>query len=127
MYTYDYDFSFSPSMPVVDVALMPIARNREPVRMTAMIDSGADGTLVPLSQLRAIKAHRAGQVILRTVTGAPTVVDVYEVALQVGPHFFSYVRVAADKHNTMIVLGRDILNHLVITLNGLASATEILE
>jgi hypothetical protein len=44
-----------------------------------------------------------------------------------GPHLFSYVRVAADKHNTMIVLGRDILNHLVITLNGLASATEILE
>jgi hypothetical protein len=127
MYTYDYDFSFSPSMPVVDVALMPIARNREPVRMTAMIDSGADGTLVPLSQLRAIKAHRAGQVILRTVTGAPTVVDIYEVALQVGPHLFSYVRVAADKHNTLIVLGRDILNHLVITLNGLASATELLE
>jgi predicted aspartyl protease len=127
MYTYDYDFSFSPSMPVVDVALMPIARNREPVRMTAMIDSGADGTLVPLSQLRAIKAHRAGQVILRTVTGAPTVVDVYEVALQVGPHLFSYVRVAADKHNTLIVLGRDILNHLVITLNGLAAATELLE
>jgi predicted aspartyl protease len=127
MYTYDYDFSFSPSMPVVDVALMPIARNREPVRITAMIDSGADGTLVPLSQLRAIKAHRAGQVILRTVTGAPTVVDIYEVALQVGPHLFSYVRVAADKHNTLIVLGRDILNHLVITLNGLASATELLE
>ena len=127
MYTYDYDFSFSPSMPVVDVALMPIARNREPVRMTAMIDSGADGTLVPLSQLRAIKAHRSGQVILRSVTGAPTVVDVYKVALQVGPHLFSYVRVAADKHNTLIVLGRDILNHLVITLNGLASATELLE
>jgi predicted aspartyl protease len=95
--------------------------------MTAMIDSGADGTLVPLSQLRAIKAHRSGQVILRSVTGAPTVVDVYKVALQVGPHLFSYVRVAADKHNTLIVLGRDILNHLVITLNGLASATELLE
>lgn len=55
MYTYDYDFSFSPSMPVVDVALMPIERNREPLHLTAMIDSGADGTLVPLSQLRASK------------------------------------------------------------------------
>lgn len=127
MYTYDYDFSFSPSMPVIDVALMPIERNRAPVQLTAMIDSGADGTLIPLSHLRAIKAHRAGQVILRSVTGAPTIVDVYEVALQVGPHLFSYVRAAADKHNTLIVLGRDILNHLVITLNGLASATEILE
>lgn len=114
-------------MPVVDVALLPIERNREPVYTTAMIDLGADGTLIPLSLLRVIKAHRAGQVILRSVTGAPTIVDVYEVAQQVGPHLFSYVRVAADKHNTMIVLGRDILNHLVITLNGLASATEILE
>lgn len=114
-------------MPVVEVALTTIERNREPLQLTAMIDSGADGSLVPLAQLRAIKAHRAGQVIIRSITGAPSVVDVYEVALQIGPHLFPYVRVAADKHNKLPVLGRDILNHLVITLNGLASATELQE
>jgi len=112
-------------MPVVEVALTPIEQNREPLGLTAMIDSGADGSLVPLAQLRAIKAHRAGQVLIRSITGAPSIVDVYEVALQIGPHRFPYVRVAADKHNQMVVLGRDILSHLVITLNGLASATEL--
>jgi len=38
MYTYDYDFSFSPSMPVVEVALTTIEQNREPLPLTAMID-----------------------------------------------------------------------------------------
>ena len=65
--------------------------------------------------------------MMRTITGVRSVVDLYEVSLRIGSHSFPYVRVAADKHNEMMVLGRDILNHLVITLNGLASATEIQE
>ncbi len=72
MYTYDYDFSFSPSMPVVTVEMTTIA-------------------------------------------------------LRIGPHFFPYVRVAADKHNGLIVLGRDVLNQMRVTLNGLATTTEIYE
>lgn len=125
MYTYEYDFSFSPSMPIVTVELTTIERNQEPQRLTAMIDSGSDGSMVPLSQLQAIKAHHAGQVFMRSITGMRTVVDVYEVAFQIGPHFFPYMRVAADKHNEIIVLGRDVLNHLIITLNGLVAMTEI--
>ena len=62
---------------------------------------------------------------MRTVTGARTLVDVYTVALAIGPHTFPHVRVAADKQNDMVVLGRDVLNHLILTLNGLASSTEI--
>lgn len=127
MYTYDYDFSFSPSMPVVQVEASNIEQNIAPILLPAMIDSGSDGSMMPLAQLRAIQAHRTGQVMMRTITGVRSVVDLYEVSLRIGSHSFSYVRVAADKHNEMMVLGRDILNHLVITLNGLASATEIQE
>ena len=127
MYTYDYDFSFSPSMPVVTVEMTTIERNQAPLQLTAMLDSGSDGTMVPLAHLRAIKARRAGQVIIRSITDARSIVDIYEIALRLGPHFFPYVRVAADKHNGLIVLGRDVLNQMRVTLNGLAATTEIYE
>ncbi|MFN8491887.1 MAG: hypothetical protein U0350_30075 [Caldilineaceae bacterium] len=100
MYTYDYAFSFSPAMPVVAVEMTNIEGKRAPLELTAMLDSGSGGTMVPLAQLRTIKAHRAGQVIMRSITGERSIVDIYEVALRIGPHFFPYVRVAADKHKT---------------------------
>jgi hypothetical protein len=43
MYTYDYDFSYSPSMPVVNIEVTPVARQAEPLNLVAMIDSGSDG------------------------------------------------------------------------------------
>jgi hypothetical protein len=127
MYTYDYDFSYSPSMPVVNIEVTPVARQAEPLNLVAMIDSGSDGSMIPLAYLRAMKAHRSGQVAMRTITGVRSVVDLYEVAIRIGPHAFAYVRVAADKHNNIAILGRDLLNHLVITLNGLAATTEVQE
>lgn len=92
-----------------------------------MIDSGSDGSLIPLEHLRTIKARRTGQVVMRSITGARNIVDIYEVSLRLGPHHFPHLRVAADTHNEIVVLGRDVLNHIVITLNGLAATTEIQE
>lgn len=68
-----------------------------------------------------------GQVVLRDVTESRTVVNIYEVSLRIGPHRFPHLRVAADLHQGMAILGRDVLNHLVVTLDGLANATEIVE
>ncbi len=127
MYTYDYDFSFSPAMAVVTVEVTNLERSQTPLQLTAMLDSGSDGTMIPLAHLRTIKARRAGQVIMCSITGARSIVDIYEVALRIGPHSFLYVRVAADKHNELIVLGRDVLNQMRVMLNGLAVTTEIYE
>lgn len=125
MYTYDYDASYAPSLPVIEVEVKPFAQKRESTQLMAMIDSGSDGTLVPLRVLRQMNARKTGQVAMRSITGARSIVDIYEVTIGLGPHLFPKVRVAADKHNDMIILGRDVLNQIIVTLNGLASTTEI--
>jgi hypothetical protein len=125
MYTYSYDASYSPSLPVVEVEVKPLGQESAPIRLMAMVDSGSDGTMMPLPALRQINARRTGQVVMRGITGVRTVVDIYEVTMQLGPHRFAKVRVAADRHNDMIILGRDVLNQIIVTLNGLASTTEI--
>lgn len=74
-----------------------------------------------------MNARRSSQAIFRSVTGASEIADIYEVSLRVGPHVFHKVRVVADRHNPMMILGRDVLNHLIVTLNGLAAAVELHE
>jgi predicted aspartyl protease len=127
MYTYEYDTTYLPSLPVVAVEVKAFDQDSEPSHLVAMVDSGSDGTLVPLSVLRQMKARKTSQVALRSITGVRTIVDIYEVTIHLGPHLFPKVRVAADRHNNLIILGRDVLNQIIVTLNGLASTTEVHE
>lgn len=127
MYTYEYDATYIPSMPVVEVAVAPFGSVREPTILRAIIDSGSDGSMIPLSVLKRINARRSSQAIFRSVTGASEIADIYEVSLQLGSHTFHKVRVVADRHNSVVILGRDVLNHLIVTLNGLAAAVELHE
>lgn len=127
MYTYEYDATYLPSMPVVEVTVSPFGSHHGPTILRALIDSGADGSMVPLPILKRMNARRSSQAIFRSVTGASEIADIYEVSLTIGPHVFHKVRVVADRRNAMMILGRDVLNHLIVTLNGLAAAVELHE
>ncbi|RIK35789.1 MAG: hypothetical protein DCC55_29225 [Chloroflexi bacterium] len=127
MYTYEYDAAYFPALPIVEVEVTPFGQDHEPSQLVAMIDSGSDGTLIPLPVLRQMKARKTGQITMRSITGARSIVDVYEVTMRLGSHLFPKVRVAADRHNSTSILGRDVLNQIIVTLNGLASTTEIHE
>lgn len=51
--------------------------------------------------------------------------DIYEVTLRIGAYDLPKVRAVADPSNQETILGRDVLNQLIVTLNGLAQVTEI--
>ena len=93
--------------------------------LMAIVDSGSDGTLIPINVLEEVGARcvRVGQI--RGFLGGGHLVDIYLVNLCIGPHTVHAVRVVASPEDAEVILGRNALNHLVITLNGLASVTEI--
>lgn len=62
---------------------------------------------------------------MRTVTGARSVIDLYAISLQFGPFEFHSRIVAGGLQPDEIIIGRDILNQFIVTLNGLANAVEI--
>jgi hypothetical protein len=62
---------------------------------------------------------------MRTVTGARSVIDLYSISLQFGPFEFRDLMVAGGMQANEVIIGRDILNQFIITLNGLASVVEI--
>lgn len=62
---------------------------------------------------------------MRDASGLSYVVDMYETALRVGGFTVPKVYAVADRQNGEMILGRDVLNYFVVTLNGLAQTTEI--
>jgi predicted aspartyl protease len=123
-YSRDYDFTYAPSAPVAEIEVTSALSDRA-VTVIALLDSGADATMLPFALLQEIQAEEVETRYLRTVTGKRTVVDLYRVAIRIGPYHFGAVRAVATDAPTEIILGRDVLNQLIVTLNGLAAVTEI--
>lgn len=123
--TFPYDEGYRPAMPVVQVELVAPGRAPLPRLLPALVDSGSDGTLVPINLLEEAGARCVGEARLRGVTGPSQLVNIYLVNLQVGTHVVRGVRAVAAPEQSEFILGRNALNHLVVTLNGPASVTEI--
>jgi predicted aspartyl protease len=126
IYTYPYSQDYHPSMPVVEISLSKPGNNEAKELLTALIDSGcSDGTLIPIDVLEEVGARHVGEARLRGILGNRRSVDVYLVSLRIGPNPVHAARAVAVPEGDEIILGRNVLNHLVITLNGPASVIEI--
>jgi hypothetical protein len=125
-HTFPYDDkAYSPAMPVVEVALLTLAQREPAAQLIAVVDSGADATLLPIDALDAAGASYVGTRRMRGITGHALTVDVYVTLLQVGPHLVTGVRAVAQSPGSEAILGRDVLNQLEVTLNGPAQETWI--
>ena len=125
LYTYPYDSKFDPPMPVVDVLLVGPYSGETSGPHRALVDSGSDGTLVPINLLAQISAISIGTGRLTWLWQESRRVRIYLVELRVGPHRLPAVRVAGVPAGTDFVLGRNVLNRLLVTLNGPAEMTEL--
>jgi predicted aspartyl protease len=92
--------------------------------VTALVDSGADATMIPINLLRKIRALVVETRRLRGVTGSSKVVQLYGVTIRIEGFVLPAVHVIATVGDEA-TLGRNVLNHLIVTLNGLAGVTEI--
>ena len=123
-YTYEYDRRYHPAMPAVSLWLGP-ALDEPAFEIEAIIDSGADATSVPIETLKQIGANRSRRAWMRGTTGDRLLVDLYTVGVRLGPFRQGLLEVIGDNVNAEVVVGRDILNHLVMTLNGLAGTVVV--
>lgn len=128
IYSFDYDnsYSFGPALPIVELQLQAIGAETA-VRLTALIDSGADATIIPLPYLEQANIEQVGRAQMRWGTHASSSYDVYLGTIQIGTHTIFGVRILAEKQGSEAVLGRDVLNQMKIILNGPAQVVEIPE
>ncbi len=124
IFTYNYSSDYHPSMPMVDLSIgLPLT---EPtVGLQAIVDSGADATMIPVEYLRQIGARRSRKALMRGVTGDGTLVDLFAVAVQLGSYQQRFLEVVGVTDSDEAIVGRDVLNHLMVTLNGPAAVVEV--
>lgn len=95
LFTYSYDTAYQPPMPVIDVQFQALGHTLLTQTFSALLDSGADGTLIPVNLLEAAEARCVGEARLRGITDTGITADVYLLNIQVGPHWVRGVRVVA--------------------------------
>lgn len=118
MIEFPYDHTYSPPTPVCQVSFSVTRTGQSVGPLGAILDTGADGTLVPQRYLDAIGARRVMETGLRSQWGERRVVYLYLVTLRIGEIELPGTYVVGDERSDEIVLGRNVLNHLKIWLDG---------
>lgn len=112
-------------MPVVDVTVQDIVSGARSELVAAIVDSGADGCLVPINILQELNLPPIRKAVMRGVSGIGQSVDIYLVSLRIGPIVVNGVRVIDDRHGSELIIGRNVLNQLVTTLDGLVGEVSV--
>ena len=125
IYSHDYNSAYSPAMPVVEVTLENVETGTQGEKLTAIVDSGADGCILPLKYLDAIGSESIRKTQMVGVAGIGVQVEMHLLILHLGSLTVYGIEAVADKQNGEAIIGRNVLNQLVVTLNGIAGVTEI--
>jgi len=125
VYSFDYSDIYTPPAPILELGVSKTAGTSE-LLISALVDSGADATMLPLSILQQIGARFVETRQMRGVTGVAQKVDCYRVTVRIGSQVIPGIRAIATTSSQEAIIGRDVLNQLVVTLNGLAQVVEIM-
>lgn len=119
---FDYNRSYDPAAPVIPVTVKT-AYGASPL-LPAFLDTGADGSMIPVEVLQQIGARYSDKRLLSGITGAGEVVGLYLVQIQLESETIYGIEAAG--YGSEIILGRDVLNQLELLLNGPTLTIEII-
>lgn len=125
VHTHAYSGLYDPPAPVIEVGVRGPGQDSREVRVTALVNSGADATMLPIQVLRSVGARYVQTRYVRGVTGTRQVADTFLAVIKIGPHTIPIPEAVAVVRGEEAILGRDVLNQMVITLDGPALALEI--
>ena len=120
---YD-DSILHPPGPIVPVQVRPAGR-LEPIQTKpGELDTGSDITVIPDALVDNLRLRAEDSVLMIGYDDIATERTTYSVDLEIAEYKLESVRVVAAPRNT-ILLGRDILNRFIITLDGKALTFEM--
>lgn len=122
-----YDDAYIPPVPVLVIRLAAPGEAPTVGPFSAVIDTGADGTLVPTEYLEQVEAIGVAEAILHGILGESREVHLYEVDLHINTLALPGVLVAGYDQGQEIILGRNVLNKLVLLLDGHSRQTDLFE
>lgn len=124
---FQYGREFFPPAPIIDITLISLAESLRSDTLPAIVDTGADGTIVPIGYLDEIQASPTREVVIRSQWGERHAAMLYLVDVQIDDLTLPGIEVVGDEISDEVVLGRDILNRLRVLLDGPNQIVEVQE
>ena len=124
---FAYDVSYTPPVPVLSVRLAAPGEAARVGPLAAIADTGSDGTLIPSHYLEMAEAIDLGDVLLSGVLGESREAHLFEIDIHVDGLVLPSVAVVGDDQGEEVILGRNLLNKLILLLDGQRQETELFE
>ncbi|MBL8800153.1 MAG: hypothetical protein JNM56_40095 [Planctomycetia bacterium] len=125
MIRYAYNAQKEPPAPFILVTLRHPYSGAELSDVPAQLDTGADQSLVPLAMAQALSLLHTGEVEVGGVGGAFKFMERYGVLIAIHTFPPRLVEVLSHPGEPWVLLGRDVLNHHRLILDGPRLALEI--
>jgi predicted aspartyl protease len=122
---HPYDISYEPTFPTITVAFQNVEVGRQTEPISALLDTGSDGTLVPIGLLRQILASPLTTTRIRSHWGEWRSVQLFAVDVKIDHLTLPGIFVVGDEQGDEVILGRDVLNRLRLLLDGPAQMTDV--
>jgi predicted aspartyl protease len=125
MIRYQYVANFSPPAPFVQITLRSPTGGNVAGVIPGQIDSAADRTVIPGRFVDELQLASVRQILVEGLGGAVHSLDAYIVLIQIHDLQPIAVEIVAHAGESFVLLGRDVLNHLRIVLDGPKQVLEI--
>ena len=122
---FPFETGYDPPFPAVEIMLSSSEQGRRTDKLQALLDTGSDGTIVPLDRLWEIRATVLSDARISSHWGEMRPVQLFSVDIHLADLVFPSVIVVGDDQGTEIILGRNVLNKLTAVFDGPRQTTEI--
>jgi hypothetical protein len=115
---YNYNQQLTPPAPFVHVRVAAATSGRALDEIAAQLDSAADRSVIPWSVVESLQLPQLDQLPALGFGGHLTLVPTFLVELTVRSLIPVTVEVFASRDEPYVLLGRDVLNHFRVVLDG---------
>lgn len=125
--SYPYLSDYFPPIPTLEIWLGYPEESLKLGPFVAIVDTGADGSMIPQPILDELNAPFADSARIRSHWGEWRLVQTFTVDIGIGAIRLPAIEVVGDEEGTEIILGRNLLNKLRLLLDGRKQQTELLD